>query len=84
MADSAAHLSAQFDLILICLSSLCPVSMADISSGGRVATLALMYLECRDALFHTDESPIQISFAVSAVFHFRFAEHFLELPLLDY
>jgi hypothetical protein len=48
-----------------------------------VPTLVLVYFTCPDVLFHTDESEIQTSFIVSAVFHFQFSEHFLELLSLD-
>jgi hypothetical protein len=82
LGHHAAHLSAEFDLILPCLSSLSPVSIAGISTGERVTTLVLIYLECPDVLFHTDETEIQTSFIVSAAFHFRFSEHFPELLLL--
>jgi hypothetical protein len=84
MGHHAAHLSAEFDLILICLSSLSPVSITNISTGERVPTLVLIYLECPNVLFHTDESEIHTLSIVSAAFHFRFSEHFLELRLLDY
>jgi hypothetical protein len=39
-------------------------------------------LECRDVLLDADESEVQTSFIVSRVFHLRFSEDFLELPLL--
>jgi hypothetical protein len=74
----------RIDLILHCLSSLCPVLIADISAGERVKTLVQLSLESPDMLFDTDKSRMKTSFIVSVVFHFRFWEYFQELLLLDY
>jgi hypothetical protein len=67
MTKLTARFSAEFGLIRICVSQLSAVSIRDISSGEALTTPVLIYLECRDVLFHTDESEIQMTFIIFAV-----------------